>query len=366
MGISAFTSEGRLGVDPGEVVGDAARVLAEIRRGRGGAGEPAEVEASVDAVASRHDDLTCVVRLLRGDWGVYGVGAASLPKESAEDRTRPGKYMLLHPLWFAVDSAAGVPVRLEALVPARDLEWATPRLEALLGIDLADYVLQASSVPRPLVASGDGVGHGTLGPRVTWWEDKHGSLVAPDVQDGHQEEGFLTAAHAVGPKGTAVWVDDGSSFHPGSVVKASDPAPYGQPGAGRAVQGDVDAALVSVPNQPAAGLGAAGEAVADDAVKKTGAATGHTDGVATAYLVWCGGPAGVWSDCYGIVLDAQQQQLYTCFADHGDSGAGVLAGDSVIGMVVGSAMRVSGCPQTVTYVQDILTIEQTLRCVAVP
>ena len=56
----------------------------------------------------------------------------------------------------------------------------------------------------------------------------------------------------------------------------------------------------------------------------------------------------------------------TGFSAKGDPGAAVVNSGEVIGIVVGSAGTVPGCPSTISYVQDIDTISGALGCAVIP
>jgi hypothetical protein len=311
-----------------------------------------------------------VLRILEGEFGIYGAGAVHIEGEQVGDQwwesATISPTLLVDPLWLARDFE-----RIDARTPllfGSQAEWAGPRLEELLGhISLENTVLQASAPLRPFaIAAGDATDFtrpgaavsGTLGPRVTF----------------NQRVGFLTAGHvapvdvAADPSRASIRVTDSAGTHHAGVIQTTHKAAaYGNT-TGRSVTGDIDAAIVTFTSQALStgtGVGGAGQAAAAANVSKTGAKTGVTQGMIASYMVWAGGRKGVWRDCYGIVLD--KKSPYKSFAEGGDSGSSVgLASGVTIGMVLGGAVRLPGCTQSVTYAQDIEEIEKALGCMVIP
>jgi hypothetical protein len=326
-------------------------------------------EPPTSSLGFKFRETECVVLLLGGEFGIYGAGALYIEQEQVGEMwfeyATISPTLLVDPLWLAHDFE-----RVEARTPlllGYQAHWARPRLEELLGhISLEDTVLQASAQPRPFaVGPGDatkftGTGgpvRGTVGPRVRF----------------NQQSGFLTAGHvapvdvAGNPSQASIEATDSAGMrHVGVIQITRKAAAYGT-AAGRSVTGDIDAAIVTFAGGSSTGSGAggAGQAAANDSVSKTGAKTGLTQGKIASYLVWAGGSKGIWRDCYGIVLG--RQSPYPSFAEGGDSGSSVtLASGTTIGMVVGGAVLLPGCTESVAYAQDIEEIEAALGCAVVP
>jgi hypothetical protein len=368
MSLDAFMHGQEVGADP--IIEEANRVLGTILGGRGRT--DAWFSGQVDTATAGFDgDVTCLVRMIGGDWGVYGVGVVAPPTPYGQFR----RVLLLHPLWLAMDMAAVRPG--VTFIEGERAEWARPRLEDLLNVHLDEYLFQASTAPEPSLSAGaktlfnNGMKFGTLGPCVTWWADPATHLVVGAGSAGAMPEiGFLTAGHATdGILGSTVEVAVGGTPTRGIVDDIKSAAPYPHPVAVGAAVGGTDAALLRFSGATIRGSGhGAGAAAATSVVTKDGAATKRTEGTTANYMVWCGGPQGIWSNCYGIVLSPQQETRYQMFSDMGDSGSGVTRHDTgeVIGIVVGRARTVSGCPQSVSYIQDIATIETGMQCAVLP
>jgi hypothetical protein len=320
----------------------------------------------------KHEDTECVLRVLGGEWGVYGVGARyfrneRIGTESATELVAPT--ILVDHLWLVRDLQA-----LGAATPFAyvwQAEWARDRLQDLLHREIPPHVvLEASLPPRPFqVAAGalawsphGGTGggpgpDGTLGPRA-----RFGGT-----------DGYLTAGH-VAPIDVAnnrayavVNISDGTAVVSGVVERAELPVPITAGVGGSKVPGGFDVSFVTFPGHAGLGLGAAGSAGPADAVTKTGQATQLTQGLIANYQLWVGGPNGVWKSCYGIVTDIDDPVLGAqSFAEAGDSGSAVQMGGQVVGLVVGGTKSIYGCPRTVTYAHDAEKIETELGYTLVP
>jgi hypothetical protein len=304
-------------------------------------------------------DTTCALTAIGGGWGVYGVGVLGV---DLGDGGRNRLELVLDPAWLDVDFRAQrsrVPWML-----AGDAEWATLRLRDLLALDIPyDAVLRASLPPEPYIAPGDVSSWppaasrspmtpttGTLGPAVVYTD-----------QFGNPGEGYLTAGHVVPPHGQIPQVDlQPRGAAPVTLPVASSQVPGGLgTGLGHYLRGAVDAAIIDTAGLPLTGVGAAGAAGRMGAARRVGAGS-PPSGFVTGYALWLATKTSAWSDCYTVASKGGS------FAGPGDSGAAVLSGSDVIGIVVGGAATVPGCPSSMTYVQDIATISTALQCSVVP
>jgi hypothetical protein len=155
--------------------------------------------------------------------------------------------------------------------------------------------------------------------------------------------------------------------HSATVLERSLPGSFRPPPGtptGAAI-GDLDVAIVTVSGTKPSTLGLGGPGTAkpkDPATKTRGAGVSRsTTGEVNSFSPWIGGPRGFWSDCFGV-FDPHRGT----FADHGDSGAGVTAAGSVIGIVVAGARAVPGCTAAVSFIQSINTIATNLPCTLHP
>lgn len=272
------------------------------------------------------EELLCALHMAEGHWGVYGVSALNV---SPDPSSIPAVF--LDPAWLVRDLR-----RLDRGMPWVEIdraEWAAPRLRAALDLDLpTGVILHSLTAPVPFGAEpGDKTTHGsgragadgTLGPPVSW----------------RGQDGFITAGHVTGARGTQITVTDTTGApHSATVLERSLPGSFRPPPGtptGAAI-GDLDVAIVTVSGTKPSTLGLGGPGTAkpkDPATKTRGAGVSRsTTGEVNSFSPWIGGPRGFWSDCFGV-FDPHRGT----FADHGDSGAGVTAAGSVIGIVVAGA-----------------------------
>lgn len=314
-------------------------------------------------------DMECLLSTTDNNWGIYGVGVvapralnpdAPLPQEElGENRLE----LQLDPAWLDRDFR-----NLGSRQPwltAREAEWAAGHLREALRIQLPPTaVLRASLPPVPYgPASGDTVywpaasgpvtpEEGVLGPGVTY-SDRSGLIV----------EGYITAGHVAQPSQVELR-DSNGALIPAQVDRSRLPGGLGTQ-LGAYLSGAVDGALVSSGGSPVRGLGPAGAAGPKCAANRVGGSLppqGTTPrGQVVGYARWLATGNSAWGNCYtvaGLQLRA--------FAGPGDSGAAVLAGRTVLGIVVGGAAAVAGCPAVLTYVQDIEPLLRVLRCKLIP
>jgi hypothetical protein len=302
---------------------------------------------------------TCALTAIGDGWGVYGVGVLGVDMgDGGGNRLE----LVLDPAWLDVDFRAR-----RSRVPwllARDAEWARERMQRLLDLEIPyDAVLRASLPPEPYVATGDpsswppaAAGSpvapttGTLGPAVSYTDD-HGNLA----------QGYLTAGHVAPPWGGAPHVDlTPRGAPPVTLPVFSSQVPGGLgTGLGQYFAGAVDAAIIDAAGSLVTGVGAAGAAGRGGPARRVGSGTSPNGSVA-GYALWLATHTSAWSDCYTVATSGGG------FAGPGDSGAAVLSGTDVIGIVVGGAAAVPGCPSSMSYVQDIATITTALHCSVIP
>jgi len=325
------------------------------------------VESSPPGTSPIPGDLHCLIGATGGQWGVYGVGVLD-PRALSVDAGRDladlsvnRLELSLDPAWLDHDFR-----NLDARQPwlnAHEAEWAVEHLRAALDIWIPPTaVLRASLPPRPYApVSGDAVywppaasgvraEEGTLGPAVSY-NDKFGNNV----------EGFITAGHVARPQGPnqVDLHDSAGSVLTAQVDRSRVPGGLGTQ-LGRYLNGAVDGALVSSGGSPVQGLGRAGAAGPKCAATRIGGAPPQ-HGQVVGYAKWLATGAYAWGNCYTIVGSG-----LTAFAGPGDSGAAVVAGQTVLGIVVGGAAAVPGCPTVLTYVQDIAQLRRALRCKLIP
>lgn len=121
----------------------------------------------------------------------------------------------------------------------------------------------------------------------------------------------------------------------------------------------VDAAIVESGGHSVTGLGARGAATQATPVK--GVVTGsNRTGDVVGYSTWIATAVSAWRDCYLVAAPNGD------FSEPGHSGAAVVSGSEVIGIVLGAAAAVSGCSTALSYVQDIDAITSTLNCTVIP
>jgi hypothetical protein len=142
---------------------------------------------------------------------------------------------------------------------------------------------------------------------------------------------------------------------------------------GKYLNGAVDGALVSSGGNPVQGLGRAGAAGPLCAATRVGGTPSQKgssqQGQVVGYAKWLATDNSAWGNCYTVVgeeLTADGDTVPTAFAEPGDSGAAVLAGTTVLGIVVGGAQAVPGCASVLTYVQDIASLRRALQCQLIP
>jgi hypothetical protein len=79
------------------------------------------------------------------------------------------------------------------------------------------------------------------------------------------------------------------------------------------------------------------------------------------YAKWVATGHNAWGNCYTVAGTNND-----AFSEPGDSGAAVLAGNTVLGIVLGAAAALPGCPAVLSYVQDIDRLRRALRCKLIP
>jgi hypothetical protein len=326
------------------------------------------IEAEDPRPETQPEDMRCLLATVGPGWGVYGAGVvaprALTPgtglylEELGENRLE----VLLDPAWLDHDFR-----NLRSRQPwlnAVEAEWAMEHLQAALGILLPETVILRASLPpaphRP--ASGDVVSwygallqsepaQGTLGPAVAYGD-----------ASGRPVYGYLTAGHVAQP--SQVELRDSAG---GRTVAQVDR--FRLPGGldsrpGRYLEGAVDGALVAAGDEPLPGLGAPGAAGPGCPVSRFGGSAPADqlvrEGHVVGYAKWLATETSAWGNCYTVA-----GSNHAAFAQGGDSGAAVLAEQKVLGIVLGGAAAVPGCPTALTYVQDIDDLLATLRCALV-
>lgn len=313
-------------------------------------------------------DMRCLLGTTGGQWGVYGVGVldpgalsgSAVPRDESLGANR--LELSLDPSWLDYDFR-----NLNSRQPwlyASEAQWAVDHLRAALGISVPPTaVLRSSLPPVPYgPASGDEVYWPAAAPASRVPEEgRLGPAVRYNDRYGKNVEGFITAGHVARPQGpNQVDVRDSvGALIKTQVDRSRMPGGIGTQ-LGRYLNGAVDGALVSAGGSAVQGLGPAGAAGPRCAATRIGGtATQH--GQVVGYAKWLATGTSAWGNCYTIVGSG-----LTAFADPGDSGAAVLAGSTVLGIVVGGAAAVAGCPTVMTYVQDIARLRRALRCKLIP
>jgi hypothetical protein len=131
------------------------------------------------------------------------------------------------------------------------------------------------------------------------------------------------------------------------------------PGLAAALAGAVDAAVIDAGGDPVSGLGPRGGAGHTAAVVSLVAGAGRA-GEVVGYAVWVATADSAWRDCYMVAAPDG------AFSEDGHSGAAVLKHGKVIGIVLGGAAAVAGCPAALSYVQDIDAITSRFGCMVIP
>jgi len=325
-------------------------------------------------------DMTCVLSATGGDWGVYGAGvldpqALNPDGHLIEEDLGPNRVeLLLDPAWLDHDFR-----NLHSRQPwlnAQEAEWAVEHLRTVLDISIPPTAVLRASLPPiaygpasgnpvywPAVAGAVKPEEGTLGPGVSYHD-----------RSGNPVEGFITAGHVAQPKAPSqVQLRDSTgAIITAHVDRSRLPGGLGTQ-LGRYLNGAVDGALVSSGGSPVKGLGRAGAAGPRCATARVGGSSSaqgsSRSGQVVGYAKWLATGPGAWGNCYTVAGSnpaAAAGSKLAAFAAAGDSGAAVLAGKAVIGIVVGGAAAVPGCPAVLTYVQDIARLRRALRCRPIP
>lgn len=330
------------------------------------------VEATPPGSSPIPSDMTCLLGATGGHWGVYGAGVLD-PRALNPDAHLYQEGLGANRLELALDPAwldhdfrnldSGQP-----WLNAEEAEWAVEHLRAVLGIAIPPTaVLRASLPPLPYgPASGNPVYWPAASGAVTPKEGTLGPAVRYNDRYGNGVEGFITAGHVAQPQAPnhVDLRDSTGTIITAQVDRSRVPGGLGTQ-LGRYLDGAADGALVSSGGSPVRGLGPAGGAGPRCAVTRVGGTPpqpgSSQHGQVVGYAKWLATSQGAWGNCYTVT-----GSKLASFAGHGDSGAAVLAGNLVLGIVVGGAKAVAGCPTGLTYVQDIARLRRALRCSLIP